>query len=209
MNPNNFTERTRRVLALAREESTRLYHEYVGTEHILLGLIREGEGAAIAVLRNLRIDPDEVARRVQQLVRPGRPSSTTGPDLPYTSRAKLVLEESAVEQRALEHRYLGTEHILLGLLREGKGIAAQVLTEAGLTLEHARTETLRLLGTEMPPVDPAPAGQELPPADSATRSAHRVELILHYPDGKRVQGSFRSPSEAADFLNRLDPLQGG
>ena len=151
MNGYNFTERVRKVLAMAREEAARLHHEYVGTEHILLGLIREGEGVAAAVLQSLSVDLDDVTQKIEETVKKGKAAQATGPDLPYTSRAKKVLELAMAEARDLSHSYVGTEHLLLGLLREEKGIAAQVLTDAGVNLEAARSETLRLLGTEMPP----------------------------------------------------------
>jgi ATP-dependent Clp protease ATP-binding subunit ClpC len=150
MNGYNFTERVRKVLAMAREEAARLHHEYVGTEHILLGLIREGEGVAAAVLQSLNVDLDEIQQKIEETVKKGKAAQATGPDLPYTSRAKKVLELAMSEARELNHSYVGTEHLLLGLLREEKGIAAQVLTDSGVNLDAARTETLRLLGTDMP-----------------------------------------------------------
>src|ERR1700712_754455 len=150
MNGYNFTERVRKVLAMAREEAARLHHESVGTEHILLGLIREGEGVAATVLQNLSVELDEIQQKIEETVKKGKAAQTTGPDLPYTSRAKKVLELAMSEARELSHSYVGTEHLLLGLLREEKGIAAQVLTDAGVNLEAARAETLRILGTEMP-----------------------------------------------------------
>src|SRR6476619_5391557 len=150
MNGYNFTERVRKVLAMAREEAARLHHEYVGTEHILLGLIREGEGVAAAVLQNLSVDLDDIQQKIEDTVKKGKAAQATGPDLPYTSRAKKVLELAMGEARELNHSYVGTEHLLLGLLREEKGIAAQVLTDAGVNLDAAKAETLRLLGTEMP-----------------------------------------------------------
>lgn len=150
MNGYNFTDRVRKVLQMAREEAARLHHEYVGTEHILLGLIREGEGVAAAVLTNLNVDLDEIQQRIEETVKKGKAPASSGPDLPYTSRAKKVLELAMSEARELNHSYVGTEHLLLGLLREEKGIAAQVLTDAGVNLEQARAETLRLLGSDMP-----------------------------------------------------------
>jgi ATP-dependent Clp protease ATP-binding subunit ClpC len=159
MNGYNFTERVRKVLQLARDEAARLHHEYVGTEHILLGLIREGEGVAAAVLQNMNVDLDEVQQKIEETVKKGKAAQTTGPDLPYTSRAKKVLELAMSEARELNHSYVGTEHLLLGLLREEKGIGAQVLTDAGVNLEAARTETLRLLGTELPQGGSATAQQ--------------------------------------------------
>jgi ATP-dependent Clp protease ATP-binding subunit ClpC len=150
MNGYNFTERVRKVLSMAREEAARLHHEYVGTEHILLGLIREGEGVAATVLQNLSVELDDIQQKIEETVKKGKAGQTTGPDLPYTSRAKKVLELAMSEARELNHSYVGTEHLLLGLLREEKGIAAQVLTDAGVNLDAARAETLRILGTEMP-----------------------------------------------------------
>src|ERR687889_23750 len=160
MNGYNFTERVRKVLAMAREEAARLHHEYVGTEHILLGLIREGEGVAAAVLQNLSVDLDEIQQKIEETVKKGKAAQTTGPDLPYTSRAKKVLELAMSEARELNHSYVGTEHLLLWLLREEKGIAAQVLTDAGVNLDAARAETLRLLGTEMPQGGTGPQAQQ-------------------------------------------------
>lgn len=150
MNGFNFTERVRKCLSLAREESVRLKHEYVGTEHILLGLIAEGEGVAAAVMTNLHVDLEQMRDTVDATVKRGR-ATTTGPDLPYTSRAKKVLELAMREARDMDHDYVGTEHLLLGLLAEERGIAAQILVDAGVTLENARVETLRILGTEIPP----------------------------------------------------------
>jgi ATP-dependent Clp protease ATP-binding subunit ClpC len=168
MNGYNFTERVRKVLAMAREEAERLRHEYVGTEHILLGLIREGEGVAAAVLQNLSVDLDEIQQKIEDTVKKGKAAAATGPDLPYTSRAKKVLELAMAEARDLAHNYVGTEHLLLGLLREEKGIAAQVLTDAGINLDAARAETLRLLGTDMPQTgsSAAPAGPSGSPAST-------------------------------------------
>ena len=157
MNGYNFTDRVRKVLQMAREEAARLHHEYVGTEHILLGLIREGEGVAAAVLQNLNVDLEEIQQKIEETVKKGKAAAAAGPDLPYTSRAKKVLELAMTEARELNHSYVGTEHLLLGLLREEKGIAAQVLTDAGVNLEQSRAETLRLLGSDMPASQPATA----------------------------------------------------
>ncbi|MFQ5677996.1 MAG: ATP-dependent Clp protease ATP-binding subunit [Gemmatimonadota bacterium] len=153
----NFTDRVRKVLAMAREEAIRLQHDYVGTEHILLGLIREGEGVAAAVLTNLAADLEELHRLVEENVRRGKATASIG-ELPYTSRAKKVLEFAMDEARQLNHTYVGTEHILLGLLKEEKGLAAKVLSELGIGLEEARTETLKLLGTEVPESSPSETG---------------------------------------------------
>src|SRR5918994_259614 len=148
MNGYNFTDRVRKVLQMAREEAARLHHEYVGTEHILLGLIREGEGVAAAVLTNLNVDLEDIQQKIEETVKKGKAAAAAGPDLPYTSRAKKVLELAMTEARELNHSYVGTEHLLLGLLREEKGIAAEVLGQLGVSLEDARRETLKLLGSE-------------------------------------------------------------
>lgn len=149
MNGYNFTDRVLKVLQMAREDAARLHHEYIGTEHLLLGLIREGEGVAAAVLTNLNLDLEEIRGRIEGTVKKGEATPAAGPDLPYTSRAKKVLELAMSEARELNHSFVGTEHLLLGLLREEYGVAAQVLNDAGVNLEEARAETLRLLSSEM------------------------------------------------------------
>jgi len=181
MNGYNFTERVRKVLAMAREEAARLHHEYVGTEHILLGLIREGEGVAAAVLQNLSVDLEEIQQKIEETVKKGKAAQATGPDLPYTSRAKKVLELAMAEARELNHSYVGTEHLLLGLLREEKGIAAQVLTEIGVNLDAARTETLRLLGTEMPQGGiTSQAGNQPPPQQAKGDKKSKTPALDHF-----------------------------
>jgi hypothetical protein len=146
MNGYNFTERMRRVLAMAREEAIRLRHEYVGTEHLLLAIIREGESVAAAVLQNLGAKPAAMTKQIEGVIKMGKASGPTGPDLPYTSRAKKVLELSMNEAARLQHTYVGTEHLLLGLIAEEQGIAAQVIMENHVYLDAAREETIRLLG---------------------------------------------------------------
>ena len=153
----NFTDRVRKVLAMAREEAIRLQHDYVGTEHVLLGLIREGDGVAAAVLTNLNVDLDQIHEQVEESVKKGKATIALG-ELPYTSRAKKVLEFAMVEARELSHSYVGTEHLLLGLLREEKGIAAQVLNSLGIGMEEARSETLKVLGSDVGPAQPAGIG---------------------------------------------------
>ncbi|MGD0484831.1 MAG: Clp protease N-terminal domain-containing protein, partial [Gemmatimonadales bacterium] len=179
MNGYNFTDRVRKVLQMAREEAARLHHEYVGTEHILLGLIREGEGVAAAVLANLNVDLEEIQQKIEDTVKKGKAAAIGGQDLPYTSRAKKVLELAMSEARELNHSYVGTEHLLLGLLREEKGIAAQVLTDAGVNLEQARAETLRLLGSEMPPT-PAAAGAGAPVAPGKAEKKSKTPALDHF-----------------------------
>jgi DNA-binding transcriptional regulator YhcF (GntR family) len=163
----NFTERVRKVLAITREEAIRLRHEYVGTEHILLALIREGEGMAATVLQNLNADPDAIRRTIEETVQKGKASPPAGRDLPYTSRAKTVLELATREARELNHGYVGTEHLLLGLLREERGVAAQALLRGGVNVDAARAETLRILGTEMDPRG-APRARAVTPSPRST-----------------------------------------
>ncbi len=179
MNGYNFTDRVRKVLQMAREEAARLHHEYVGTEHILLGLIREGEGVAAAVLTNLNVDLEDIQQKIEETVKKGKAAAAAGPDLPYTSRAKKVLELAMSEARELNHSYVGTEHLLLGLLREEKGIAAQVLTDAGVNLEQARAETLRLLGSEMPSTAPA-GGAATQPAAPKSEKKSKTPALDHF-----------------------------
>ncbi|MDX1622776.1 MAG: ATP-dependent Clp protease ATP-binding subunit [Gemmatimonadota bacterium] len=165
---SNFTDRVRKVLSMAREEATRLQHDYVGTEHILLGLIWEGEGVAAAILTNLNVDLEELRARVEERVDSGR-SDMTADEVPYTTRAKKVLEFSVAEARALKHSYVGTEHLLLGLLREEKGVAAQILDEVGVTIDVARNETIRLLGGELSSMEGG-AGQSSKPSEKKSKT---------------------------------------
>ncbi|HIQ19928.1 MAG TPA: ATP-dependent Clp protease ATP-binding subunit [Planctomycetes bacterium] len=140
-----FTDRARKVMQLANQEAQRFNHEYIGTEHILLGLIKEGSGVAANVLKNLDVDLRKIRLEVEKLVQSG-PDMVTMGKLPQTPRAKKVIEYSMEEARNLNHNYVGTEHILLGLLREQEGVAAQVLMNLGLRLEDVREEVLNLLG---------------------------------------------------------------
>jgi len=140
-----FTDRARKVMALANQEAQRFNHEYIGTEHILLGLVKEGSGVGANVLKNLDVDIKKLRLEIEKLVKSG-PDMVTMGKLPQTPRAKKVIEYAIEEARALNHNYVGTEHILLGLLRETEGIAAQVLMNLGLKLEDVRQEVLNLLG---------------------------------------------------------------
>jgi ATP-dependent Clp protease ATP-binding subunit ClpC len=140
-----FTDRARKVMQLANQEAQRFNHEYIGTEHVLLGLVKEGSGVAANVLKNLEVDLRKIRLEVEKLVQSGPEMVTVG-KLPQTPRAKKVIEYSMEEARNLNHSYVGTEHILLGLLREQEGVAAQVLMNLGLKLEDVREEVLNLLG---------------------------------------------------------------
>ncbi|MBN2374966.1 MAG: ATP-dependent Clp protease ATP-binding subunit [Sedimentisphaerales bacterium] len=143
-----FTDRARKVMALANQEAQRFNHEYIGTEHILLGLVKEGSGVGANVLKNLDVDLRKVRLEVEKLVKSG-PDMVTMGKLPQTPRAKKVIEYAIEEARSLNHNYVGTEHLLLGLLREQDGVAAQVLMNLGLKLEEVREEVLNLLGAGM------------------------------------------------------------
>jgi ATP-dependent Clp protease ATP-binding subunit ClpC len=143
-----FTDRARKVMQLANQEAQRFNHEYIGTEHILLGLVKEGSGVAANVLKNLDIDLRKIRLEVEKIVQSG-PDMVTMGKLPQTPRAKKVIDYSIEEARNLNHNYVGTEHLLLGLLREQEGVAAQVLMNLGLKLDDVREEVLNLLGHNM------------------------------------------------------------
>lgn len=160
---NNFTPRAQQVLALARKEADRFHHNYVGTEHILLGLIKLGQGVAVSVLQKMGLDLETVRNAVEKQVGTGTETKTQG-SIPYTPRVKKVLALAGKEAKALNHSYVGTEHILLGLLREGEGVAARVLKSLDVDIERTRNEILREL-------DPQFSGGNEPPASSGEEAA--------------------------------------
>lgn len=160
-----FTDRARKVMALANQEAQRFNHEYIGTEHILLGLVKEGSGVGANVLKNLEVDLRKVRLEVEKIVKSG-PDMVTMGKLPQTPRAKKVIEYAIEEARALNHNYVGTEHLLLGLLRENEGVAAQVMMSLGLKLEEVREEVLNLLGAGMD----ADAGSAIPGLSRSERA---------------------------------------
>ena len=162
-----FTDRARKVMQLANQEAQRFDHEYIGTEHILLGLVKEGSGVAANVLKNLDIDLRRIRLEVEKIVvrGPGRDGTIPG-RLPHTPRARKIVDYSVEEARRLKHNYVGSEHLLLGLLREEEGVAGQVLIYLGLDLERVRSEVTRLLGTSRPQVA-QPPGAPVPMAPSA------------------------------------------
>jgi len=179
MHGYNFTERVRRVLAVAREIAADMHHEYVGTEHFVIALAQDSEGVASAVLATLGAQSDDLVARVQAIVTPGHAERRISPDLPYTSRAKKVIELSMAETRLLGHNYVGTEHLLLGILAEQKSIGAQVLNEVGVTLDRARAETMAILGSQL---DPKVAPDSLTahaaaPGYARSRSQYGVALV--------------------------------
>jgi len=138
-----FTDRARRVVVLAQEEARMLNHNYIGTEHILLGLIHEGEGVAAKALESLGISLEAVRQQVEEII--GQGQQAPSGHIPFTPRAKKVLELTSREASQLGHNYIGTEHILLGLIREGEGVAAQVLVKLGADLNRVRQQVIQLL----------------------------------------------------------------
>lgn len=153
-----FTDRARKVMQLANQEAQRFNHEYIGTEHILLGLVKEGSGVAANVLKNLDVDLRKIRIEVEKIVQTG-PDMVTMGKLPQTPRAKKVIEYAMEEARNLNHNYVGTEHLLLGLLREQEGVAAQVLMNLGMKLDDVRDEVLNLLGHGLEGAESAASGE--------------------------------------------------
>jgi ATP-dependent Clp protease ATP-binding subunit ClpA len=165
-----FTHRARRVVVLAQEEARTLYHDYIGTEHILLGLIHEGEGIAARAFGSLNISLEAVLQKVEQMI--GRGQAAPTGHIPFTPRAKKVLELSFRESRQLGHNYIGTEHILLGLIHEGEGVAAEVLQKLGASLTSVRQAVIRLLSG-------SPAGKYGDPL-SPSRFEEREKVLLSF-----------------------------
>ncbi len=147
-----FTDRARKVLELANEEGRRFSQDYIGTEHILLGIIKEGSGVAATILRNLHVDPSKIRVEVEKLAKRG-PDLVPWDKLPQAHAAKKVIEHAMEEARDLNHNYVGTEHLLLGLLREQEGVVGQVLSNCGLTLEDVRAQILSVLGHSLTAVE--------------------------------------------------------
>src|SRR6476660_7243479 len=142
---DKFTERARKVLQLAQEEAQRFNHNYIGTEHLLLGLVREGDGVAAKVLANMGVELNKVRSAVEFII--GRGDRMVMGEIGLTPRAKKVIELAVDEARLLNHHYIGTEHLLLGLVREGEGIAAGVLESLGVSLEEVRTQVIQVLNS--------------------------------------------------------------
>jgi DNA-binding transcriptional regulator YhcF (GntR family) len=174
----NFTDRSRKVLAMSREEAIRLQHDYVGTEHILLGLLREGQGVASAVLHAAGLDAEEIRQTIGESIRPGKGTIALG-ELPYTSRAKKTLEYAMAAARDFRHDYIGTEHFLVGLMREEKGIAAQVLNKLGLTLSQSIQLTLSILAG---PTSQSPAQFRIRIDDTSETSIYE-QIIAQVQEG--------------------------
>jgi len=206
MHGYNFTERVRYTLGKAREHAFAMDHEYVDTEHILLGLFESG-GVGATALQFMDVDLARAADLVKSAVKSGPPEPTRGPDLPYTSRSKRVLELAMKEARDMNHSYVGTEHLLLGLIGEGQGLAAQVLDSLGVQLEKAREQVLAIISAE-PAVVSSPANPAqrrvrevvAPPPDELPVA---IDLTLRYGNGAVVRRSFTNRRDTTQFLDSI------
>ena len=189
-----FTDRARRVVVLAQEEARLLNHSYIGTEHILLGLIHEGEGVAAKALESLNISLEAVRAQVEEII--GQGGSSPSGHIPFTPRAKKVLELSLREALQLGHNYIGTEHILLGLIREGEGVAAQVLVKLGADLSRVRQQVIQLLSGYQGPAgkgEGTPAGAKDEPQEKG---------------GSQILDQFGRNLTQLARDNKLDPVIG-
>lgn len=217
-----FTDRARKVLALANQEAQRLNHEYIGTEHILLGLVKEGSGVAASVLKNLDVDIKKVRVELEKRIRPGAQSSSPG-KLPQTPAAKSVIQHAVEEARSLSHNYVGTEHLLLGLLYDREGMGGLVLSNLKISLEEVRKAILDLLGVHEESESAAsgakaePSGREtvLPsrigpataapiPALSAYERGHSVSLLREFEIKIKPNTSFVLLPSGEDFDRILE-----
>lgn len=192
---NRFTERARKVILLAKEESKRFNHDYIGTEHILLGLTREGEGVAATVLRKLGVDLSNVRKKVEKMVKSGSSGMVSG-DIPFTPRAKKVIELAMEEARAMGHNYIGTEHLLLGLIREGEGIASRILSDMNLDLKKVRKAIMGLLGSS--------SGA----SSSSSSSSYNLGSSAKSKSKTPALDSFGRDITAMAKENKLDPVIG-
>ncbi|MFM8385248.1 MAG: ATP-dependent Clp protease ATP-binding subunit [Planctomycetia bacterium] len=215
---DRFTDRARKVMAMARQEAQRFNHDYIGTEHVLLGLLQEGSGVAASVLKNLDIDLKKIRHEVEKLVSSGTTMVTMG-QLPFTPRAKKVLELSLEEASNLGHTYIGTEHLLLGLIRENEGIAAQVLRNLKVKLEDVRDEVLELLGADpSEPDQPQEEGESGGGSGSSPQSGNGGAQAggSGGPQGEKAQAKSKTPAldafgrDLTEYAkeNKLDPVIG-
>jgi ATP-dependent Clp protease ATP-binding subunit ClpC len=199
---DKFTDRARKIIALAQKEAERFHHDYIGTEHLLLGLVKEGSGVAVTALNNLNVDVDKVRREVEKLVVVNDKEAPTAP-LPFTPQAKRVLELASEEARALGHPYIGTEHILLGLLSENDSVAAQVLINLDLKLEDVRNEILDLLGASDVSNMPGEKAADKPGEKSRTDGGKKSE-----ESATPALDAFGRDLTAAADAGELDPVIG-
>ena len=196
MSGYDFTSRVRGSLIKAREDARRRHHEYVGTEHLLLGLLAEEDTLVVDVLENLGAKPIDLQMAVEQMITEGQPTGRIQtPDLPYTPRARVVLDQAISTAHEFGDGYVGTQHLLLGLIREKQGIAAQAMTAAGLTEPELRREIVRLLQGEG-----VAAMMDVPQAQSDTQVPLSIAVEVHYGDGSMAKKIFSSKDDAIGFL---------
>jgi len=194
----DFTNRVRGALIKAREQAHRRNHEYVGTEHLMLGLLEEDDALVMDVLENLDARPVEIQTAIEHVIQNGQPSARTRlPDLPYTARARIVLDQAIAVAHEFGDGYVGTQHLLLGLIRERQGIAAQALTAAGLTEPKLRREIVRLLQGEGVA---AALDIDISERPQDTQVPLSVAVEVRYEDGTLAKKIFRTPTEAIGFL---------
>jgi ATP-dependent Clp protease ATP-binding subunit ClpC len=194
----DFTQRVRDALIKAREEAHRRNHEYVGTEHLLLGLLEEEDALVMDVLENLGARPWEIHAAIERVVQNGQPTMRARlPDLPYEARARVVLDQAIAVAHEFGDGYVGTQHLLLGVIRERQGIAAQALLAAGLTEPTLRREIVRLLQGEG-----VAAALDIDFADrrDETQVPLSIAVEVRYEDGTLAKKVFTSPTEAIGFL---------
>ena len=199
---DKFTDRARKVLTLAQDEAQRFNHNYIGTEHLLLGLVREGEGVAARVLENMNVELAKVRTAVEFII--GRGDRPVVGEVGLTPRAKRVIELAIDEARRLGHNYIGTEHLLLGLVREGEGIAAGVLESLGVNLDKVRHEVIRVL-SQSSSAGPTPRRRSAP-ARRPTVDQLGINLTDAARAGKLDPG--HRPGEG-DRAGHPDPRRGG
>ena len=192
----DFNNRVRGALIRAREDARRRLHEYVGTEHLLLGLLAEEDTLVVDVLERLGARPIDLQVSVEQTLTEGRPTGRIQtPDLPYTARARVVLDQAISTAHEFGDGYVGTQHLLLGLIREKQGIAARAMTAAGLTEVDLRREIVRLLQG-----DAVAAMIDAPESRSDTQVPLSIAVEVHYGDGSMAKKIFTSKDEAIGFL---------
>jgi ATP-dependent Clp protease ATP-binding subunit ClpA len=203
-----FTSRARKVLAQANQEARRFNHEYIGTEHLLLALVTEGSGTAAIVLKNLELDLRKIRLEVEKIVWPGPDLVMTG-GLPQTPRTKKVIEYAIDEAQKLNHNYIGTEHLLLGLLREQEGVAAQILMYLGLKLEDARREALHLVETGCHPAESRIYREDAPPYCPEAMGTvqqeleHQIEELVQQKEAAVAVQDFERAASLRDLVDKL------
>jgi hypothetical protein len=195
---SNFTPRAQQVLALARKEAIRLNHNFVGTEHLLLGMIALGQGVAVNVLRKMGLDLETVRAEVKKQVGTGPDQGNSG-SVPYSPRVKKVLALATKEAKALNHTYVGTEHILLGLLREGDGVAARVLKTLGVDIERTRQEILKELDPNFLPAADATGASPSTTTAAPPKSGSPLRVVSSQPQGEAVDLSKRYDVYCTDW----------